>query len=240
MFIFIDESGQFSKSNGEQYFVVASFTVGNPRRTEKAFRSWQHSRFPRKMRNQAEIKFSEVKIDNKLRLKTIKKIADLDIRVHYIYLLRKNIPNDYWKKDRLESGLLYVNVICDLLEMYFPINDNNLVISCDQRHLKRIKRKDFKNMVKARLSPKLSAKANIQIEMIDSTSSANIQIADWIAGALFWYLEEKELGSEFYQILQNNLLAKEGKELFGEDGWKENLNPSTLLGVKNQKNQSRD
>ena len=231
MYIFIDESGQFAKSNGEKYFIVASFTVGNPRRTEKSFRSWQHSRFPRKMRNQSEIKFSDVKIEDALRLRTLKKIADLDIRIHYAYLLKKNIPDDYWKKEKLESGHLYVNIICDLLEMYFPINDIDLMISCDQRHLKRIKRKDFKSMVKARLSPSLSPKANIQIEMIDSTSSANIQIADWIAGAISWYLEKKDLGEECYQILQNNLLSKEEKELF-KNHWEEKL--------KNQKNQSND
>ena len=69
-FIFIDESGQFTKHNHEEYFVVASFTVGVPRRTEKSFRSWCKSRFPKKMRGQSEIKWSATGIDDKLRLKT--------------------------------------------------------------------------------------------------------------------------------------------------------------------------
>ena len=69
-YIFLDESGQFTRTNHEKYFVVASFVVGDYRRTEKKFRSWQDSKFPRKMRGQSEIKFSDPKIDPCLKLKT--------------------------------------------------------------------------------------------------------------------------------------------------------------------------
>jgi len=77
-YIFLDESGQFTKYKNEKYFIVGSFTVGNPRRTEKQFRSWQRTKFPRKLRHQPEIKFSEIKIGNDFRLKTLKFIANLD------------------------------------------------------------------------------------------------------------------------------------------------------------------
>lgn len=50
--------------------------------------------------------------------------------------------------------------------------------------------------------------------MLSSTTTANIQIADWITGALARYLEQKKLGQECYEILKNNLLRPEGKELF--------------------------
>ena len=49
--------------------------------------------------------------------------------------------------------------------------------------------------------------------MIDSTTNANIQIADWIAGALYRYLEGKPNGDEYYKILKNNFLD-DGKEFF--------------------------
>ena len=63
MFIFIDESGQFTKNSQGKYFVIGTFTVGNQRRTLKKFRMWQKTRFPRKMRDQNEIKFSDVGIN---------------------------------------------------------------------------------------------------------------------------------------------------------------------------------
>ncbi len=216
-YIFLDESGQFTKNNHEKYFVVGSFTVGSPRRTEKQFRSWQSIKFPKKIRYQSEIKFSEVNINDNLRLRTLKFIANLDVRIHYAYLLRKNISDEYWKKEKLQSGLLYTNIIGETLELYLPTDDLEFRIFCDQRHLKGIKRSKFKEILKARLIPQLSHNSTFQIEMIDSTANANIQIADWISGAIARYLEEKNLGGEFYQILKNNIIGN-GKELF-KDYW---------------------
>ncbi len=61
--------------------------------------------------------------------------------------------------------------------------------------------------------PKLPNGAIIQIEMIDSTKNANIQIIDWVVGSLAHYLEGKKLGGEYFKILKNNILD-EGKEIF--------------------------
>ena len=54
--------------------------------------------------------------------------------------------------------------------------------------------------------------------MIDSTTSANIQIADWISGALARYHEKKVLCDECYGLLKNNILKPD--ELF-KDYWEE-------------------
>jgi len=216
--IFLDESGQFTKRKNEKYFVVGSFTIGNPRRTKKQFRSWHRTRFPKKMRNLPEIKFSHKDIDKKLRLKTLKFIADLDVRIRYVYLLRNNIPEDYRKGGEIKSGYLYTNIIGELAEMYLPITDLGFRLFCDERHLKGIKRSEFKEILKARLLPQLPKNSIIQIEMINSIINANIQIADWISGALAWYLDKKEIGDKCYQILKNNILKNGSKELF-KDHW---------------------
>jgi hypothetical protein len=55
----------------------------------------------------------------------------------------------------------------------------------------------------------------VQVEMIDSTANANIQIADWISGALARYLENGPFGNECYRILKNNLLDS-GVEFFAD------------------------
>ena len=77
--IFLDESGQFSKNSREKYFVIGSFTVGEPRRTNKSFLAWRKKKYPKKMRYQAEIKFSDTGLDEKLRLGTLKQIAKMDV-----------------------------------------------------------------------------------------------------------------------------------------------------------------
>lgn len=220
--IFIDESGQFTKHNGQEFFVIASFTVGNPRRTEKRFRSWQRTRFPKKSRTQPEIKFSEINITDELRLKTLKYISDLDVRIRYSFLKRQNIPDEYKHREKLKSGHLYTQIVAETLEMYLPIADKEFRVFCDERHLKGITRAQFKTILKSHLLPLLPKDTLIQIEMADSEKNPNIQIADWLAGALAGYLENKKLGAEFLQILKNNIIG-EGKELF-KDYWTAKFN----------------
>jgi hypothetical protein len=218
-FIYLDESGQFNKHNDEKYFIIASFTIGNPRRTKKAIRSWFHDKFPRKMCVQPEIKFSDKKIPDDLRLKTLKHISDLDVRIRYVYLLRNNIPDNFKRGEKIKSGELYTQIIGELLEMYTPINDFEFRVFCDQRNLKGITRSEFKRILRTRLLPLVSKNCPIEIEMIDSTTDTNIQIADWIVGALAWYLEDKPLGKKCFDILKNNFL-NEGKELFKNESGK--------------------
>lgn len=206
MYIFLDESGQFTKHNHENYFIVGTFTIGDQRRTDKAMRSWFQSRFPRKMKTQSEIKWSANNIDDPLRLRTLKHIAKLDIRIRYGYLLRKNIPVSYRKKGKIESGVLYTNIIGEILEKYVPTDDKNLYIFCDKRSLKGMTKRQFESAIAGKLLPLCVSGTTVQVEMVDSTTNANIQIADWISGALARYLENGPLGEDFYKILKNNLL----------------------------------
>lgn len=212
-YIFLDESGQFTKRDHGDYFVVGTFTVGDQRRTDKAVRSWFHTRFPRKMRNQSEIKWSSKGISDDLRLRTLKHIAKLDVRIRYGYLLRKNIPSSYRKKGKIESGILYTNVIGEVLKKYIPTEEKEIHIFCDRRSLKGMTKKEFESAIAGRLLPLCAPGTIVQVEMIDSTANGNIQIADWVSGALAHYLEKGPLGDECYRILKNNLLDS-GMEFF--------------------------
>ncbi|MEK7091564.1 MAG: DUF3800 domain-containing protein [Patescibacteria group bacterium] len=213
MYIFLDESGNFTKHNHEEYFVIGSFTVGDPKRTSKDFRAFYKKHFPRKMKNQAEIKWSATGISDKLRLKTLKFISKLDVRIRYIYLLRNNIPAEYRKEDKFKDGLLYTNVVGELLEMYLPTTDPDFRLFCDQRRLSGMTKKQFKEILRARILPNLNKDTIVQIETVDSVTNTNIQIADWISGALARYLEKGRVGSECFEILKGNIIG-EGKELF--------------------------
>ncbi len=213
MQIFLDESGQFTKHNHEEYFVIGSFTVGEPRRTAKQFRAFYKKHFPRKMRNQSEIKWSATGISDTLRLKTIKFISKLDVRVRYVFLLRKNIPTEYRKEDKFKDGLLYTNVVGELIDMYFPSVDMDFRVFCDQRKLSGMKKNEFKKIIETRILTSTPKGAIIQIETVDSTTNVNIQIADWISGALSRYLENGKLGNEYYAILKENIIGR-GKEIF--------------------------
>ena len=213
MHIFLDESGNFTKHNHEEYFVIGSFTVGDPKRTAKDLRTFYGKYFPKKMRHQGEIKWSATGISDKLRLKTIRFISKLDVRIRYIYLLKSNIPMGYRTGNKFKDGLLYTNIVGELLDMYLPTVDEDFRLFCDQRRLSGMTKDEFKQIIKSRVLPKLPKNCIVQIEAVDSASKVNIQIADWISGALARYLEKGKLGNEYHAILRANMLG-EGKELF--------------------------
>jgi len=212
-YIFLDESGQFTKHNNEKYFVIGSFTVGDPKRTKKDFRTFCRQQFPKKMKNLSEIKWSATGISDKLRLKTVRFISKLDVRIRYIYFLKNNIPTGYRDGNKFKDGLLYTNVAGELLDMYLPTIDEDLRLFCDQRRLSGMTNSKFKEIIKSRILPKLPKNCIVQIETVDSASNVNIQIADWISGALARYLENGKLGNEYYGILKENIIGG-GKELF--------------------------
>ncbi len=167
------------------------------------------------MRTQSEIKWSASGISDDLRLRTLKHISKLDVRIRYGFLLRKNIPKDYRKKGKIEGGTLYTNIVGEILEKYIPTDEKEVYIFCDRRPLKGLTRQEFEKAIVARLLPLCSPGTTVQVEMIDSTTNTNIQIADWISGALAHYLEKRPLGEDYFKILKNNFIDS-GKQFFSE------------------------
>lgn len=212
MFIFLDETGQLSKNNEGQYFIIGTFTTGDPRRLQKQFRVWRHNKFPRKLKDLSEVKFSDQGINDGLKLKTIKFISDLDVRIRYGFIKLQNISNDYQGKNGIKSGHLYTDMVSKILESYLPISDISFRVFCDTRNLKGLTSSEFKSIVTSNIKSQLAPKSIIQIERLDSTTNVNIQIADWICGALDRYYNNKKFGKDFFASLKNNFLG-EGIEI---------------------------
>lgn len=211
-YIYIDESGNLTKANGH-HFVVASFSVGDPKRVTKAFRKWQHDKFPRKLSSQSEIKFNNASVDDRLRRRTLQYLADQDIRIFYTHLSTMNIPEEYLHKDKVhKSGLLYLEILGATLELYLPLTVPEFRVFRDQRTTKGMTAAEFNEALKTRLLPKLPANTLLQVEALDSSTSVPVQVADWVCGALARYHEGKEHGQDYYDILKPNIV--EQRELF--------------------------
>ena len=205
--VFVDESGTFLPCNGQEYFVIGTFTVGDPSRTATAFRKWQNRKFPKKKRYQSEVKFSETGISDDLRIRTIKHVSSLDVRIRYGYLRCEHLLRTSYNENGLREGYLYTQILGRILESYFPIAEPLFLVRCDRRTLKSLPKKEFVEIIKARLLPIAPANALIDIRQIDSTTDVNIQIADWIVGALASYLNGKPLGEKYFQILKENIIG---------------------------------
>ncbi len=213
MYIFLDETGQISKHKDSKYFIIGTFTTGDPRRVQKQFAGWKKKKFPRKLKNLAEVKFSNTGLNDEMRLKTLKFISNLDVRIRYSFIELKNIPSDYNDKHGIKAGHLYTDMVSKTLESYLPISEKSFRVFCDTRNLKGLTSAEFKSIVISSISSQSDPKTIIQIERLDSTVNINIQIADWICGALDRYYNNKKYGKECFEILKNNLIG-EGLELF--------------------------
>lgn len=214
MYIYLDETGNLTKGNGK-YFIVATYTVGDPTRINKAFRKWQQNKFPRLLKDQAEVKFNDPHLTDLLRLKTVEYLCKQDIRIFYTFLKIVNVPEEYRKKGVVhETGLLYTEIVASTLELYLPNTEKEFIVIRDQRGLKGVTLAQFNDKLRIRLLPQLPVKTNFKIHAVDSTSSALVQVSDWICGALARYYENKSEGREFYIKIKKNIVGE--KELFSD------------------------
>ena len=125
-------------------------------------------------------------------------------------------PQEYLKKGKVhKTGLLYTEIVGSTLELYLPITEQEFRIIRDQRTLKGVTVNMFNEIVRTRLLPQLPAKVLIRIQSVDSTTDANIQVVDWICGALARHHERKAKGQEFFNALKRNIVQM--KELFSEE-----------------------
>lgn len=211
MYIFLDESGDFKKDK-EPYFIVGGFITNNPRRTIKAFRKWQHTKFPKKIRRKSEVKFTDSGLNEKFRLKTLNYLVKQDLRIFYVYLDKNNIPLEYRTKKGIKTGLLYTQIVSEALELVLPTVEKEFRVFLDKRPLKGISAGQFKELLRVKLLPRLSKGTLLQIETVDSATHPNIQIADWICGALFRFYNKRTNNEEYFKALKNSIIG--GKELF--------------------------
>ena len=177
MHVFLDESGDFKKDK-ESYFIAGGFITNNSKRTTKAFRKWQHTKFPKKLRRKNEVKFTDSGLNEKLRLKTLNYLTEQDLRIFYVHLDKNNIPLEYQSKKGTKVGLLYAQIISEALELLLPTTEKEFRVFLDKRPLKGISTEQFKELLRIKLLPHLLKGTLLQIETVDSATHPNIQIAD--------------------------------------------------------------
>lgn len=216
MFILLDESGDFFKK--DDYFVVGGFVTDNPKRTAKAFRKWQQGKFKKQLRYRTEVKFTDTRLTDKLRAQTLQHFIKQDIRIFYTYLGTKNIPAEYRRKGRIETGKLYTNIVVHTIGFVLPSKQTEVSVMIDPRQLKNITGAEFRDTVKSSIVFQLPKGAAVYVTTPDSTTNVNIQIADWICGALYQYHIGKKAGAQFYEILKEHIIKQEE---FFKDFWSE-------------------
>ncbi len=218
MHIFLDESGNFTGGKDE-CFIVGGFATSDQRATAKAFRKWQKTKFAdKRLRYRNEVKFSDMRLSNKLRAQTLQHLERQNIRIFYALLKTANIPPEYKKKGSIETGKLYTQLVAHTLGLLLPSTETEFTVMVDHRHLKKMRREEFQETIKANILFELPKGAVVRIDMVDSSTNPNIQIADWICGALYRHHSNRPSGEEFYRILRGSIVkfTEPFKDFWGE------------------------
>lgn len=205
-YIYIDESGNLIKNDKNTYIVICSFSTYDYIFTQKKIIAWFKNKLNKK--GIQEIKWSDRYISDAFRLKTLKYMLSLCIHIQYSYQKNLNIPIKYFSKYGLETGKLYTDLVIKTIEKYDIKDKTNIYVFCDKVSLKNIKTGYFIKFVEDYFSLKYNKK--IHVQMIHSYENPNIQIADWIAGAVHRFLRKGRLWMEIGQIL--NLYDSEHDE----------------------------
>lgn len=198
MHIYIDESGQLSFNSKEHFFVVAGFSTYNQKEIQKKMKIWFQTKFPKKIRMQSEIKWTD-RIDDDLRIKTLMFMKKLDITIIFKFITKEILIKQYSTHRRFDPSKIYIDLLLEVL-LNCNLNNNNFIyIRCDRRPMKNVTSQEFTEIIRKDLYEIVKLSTIIDVEMIDSTTSMGIQIADWIAGSIIRYLEKgyqwKEIGA---------------------------------------------
>ena len=201
MYYFFDESGQMSFKTEESIFVVAGFYTDNPKEIQKKMKIWFQTKFPRNMKILSEIKWT-AKISDELRISTLTCLKNLDISIIFKFITKEELIKRYFTFRKFDSTNVYTELLLEILHQHISSDTNTVYIFCDRRPLYNITSIDFIGMICRDLKKRVGTKIRIEMEMIDSTTSTGIQIADWIAGAIARYVEKGHLWKEIGQIFE--------------------------------------
>lgn len=178
MYIYIDESGDFGlQKKSSKYFLIALVSSKDSRQFDIFVRRVKSKKLSKKERKLSEIKSS-------LASKTFREyfyshLNKLDFKIVAVSLDKKKIPSQL----RKEEGIIYLQMIEQGLVPLVKQKSDKFLITIDRRHYKKMPKEAFNIALKEFLLVTKHLKVPIAIHQVDSTTSRNIQFADFIVYA---------------------------------------------------------
>lgn len=206
--VFVDEVANF-RGGRDRYCIFTAFTTHQPRVTRKCFIRAKQTKLPRKYRHYTEIKFSDRVISAQFKKHVLRQLSQEEIRIYSLVFARDNLPGVLQQQ---ADRLIYCDLIGRLLELCPLAESQEVYLFLDSRNLKGLTRREFDMDLRKRLLPQLRKGARLEIQHIDSTTNVNIQVADFLCGAVFQKYERGNL--EYYTLIADRISAEE--KLFEE------------------------
>ena len=178
----IDECGDLGK-NGSRYFVMAAIMSNRSRNLLKTSKLITNTKYEEKYKNTSENKISEI----------LKSVSESNVVISYVVVDKYDFNSSYYG---LCGNELYTTVLKDLLKSVSrtsPTYEVNILLDRSSS----ISEKNMNDMCDSLTEVKVK-----KCTKYNSSSNKCIQIADYVAGAI-WHMYERNERKPFLIIEKN-------------------------------------
>jgi len=203
MYIYLDETFNLKKGSKNQFLAIAGFSPSKPKDLAKRFNTLKRLKLPRSYRN-IEVKSTDRITNKSFKPTLLKQIAQRDIEIYCNIQFKNQLPLKYFRQNKLDYDLLYLDLLTDLLAQRWRYDDNKvIIITLDTFQTKRIDKGNIIHLLRMDLVKRYPSK-HFTIYFETSADYPNLQIADFICGAF----SDDILGSSINKALLSSKIIK--------------------------------
>ncbi len=201
LYVFIDESGDLGFTRkSSKYYVIASVETRNLLSLSRIIKKVRKT-LSKKKKNIPEFKFA--RSDDTIRVRLLKRAVEEDLLFSAIILQKQTVYS--YLRDRRDKLHNYLAGFITESLSYEYCDEREFKIIIDKFIMSEEKRKEFNWYLELRLLNSYGRSNSPKIEIIheDSQRHPGLQVADFVAGAVFQRYERGRC--EFYEIIKPKL-----------------------------------
>jgi hypothetical protein len=203
LYVFLDEAGNL-RDDRNRHAVLVAFVTDQPKVTRKCFVRARQAKLPTKYQHYAEIKFSDRVIPDDFKKHVLRQLARTEIQIYALVVVKEHLPPEF----RIQAeGIIYCHLVGQLLELCGLEESNEVYLFLDRRSLQGLTRQEFDARLRHRLLCQLREGVRLEIQHPDSTTNVNVQVADFLCGAIFRKYERGN--QEHYALIERRIIAEE-------------------------------
>lgn len=198
-YLYIDESGDLGfTGKSTQYYVIAAIETNNPDQFSRMFKKIRRG-MGKKKRDIKEFKFSKTNPKTKLRI--LERIAELDILFSAVVLRKATV----FQHLRERKQILHNYLTGYIVELVPFMGSRDFEIVIDKFLPKGTDRANFDRYLRDHVDYEcwrlgLISPRSLNIKHKSSHSCSGLQVADFVAGAIFAKYERND--DSFYRVIK--------------------------------------
>ncbi len=202
LYLFIDESGDLGKL-GSKYFSIVALATNDSKKVSRIIKKVRERILNKKLKQIYEIKANNS--NERIRKYVLQHLANCNCSISSVV-----IPKSKIKPDLFDAKNRLYNYLCGLLFSHINLNVSYLEIVIDKKDSNKLLREDFNMYIEEKIKDKVKIK--FSIKHLDSCSSNELQVVDFVAWAINRKFSHND--AEYYNIIEKLISNKEKQEIW--------------------------